>query len=562
MRFRHLLIFLVLIVDVPLILHARTDHRKWCGTIGKERTEYLIRMHERHREALPSDLLQIKGLNVDVGEIAVVQGSPTTIISPNLFDLPGRKLQFKKNSQTEFNLLVRNGKVAATQGGTVSLGDDDSLKVDFSSGFSFPFYGMTYTSVFINSDGNLTFGKKDDASSPRDVFRTLGGPPRIAGFFSDLNPAVGGEVRVHQTSTRFRVTWKGVPEFGAANSNTFQINLFRSGKIQFVYGDLDANDAVVGISPGNTGTSNTNFLDYSETSRKNALNGAVIERFASKTDLDYVALINEFHQTHPDVFDLIVIFTDGPFLLGTGAFAFFSPIQNDIKGIGLPTFDFSDIFGSKEVEGFLMMGNITKYPADPKQEFLGTNNTLEVMGQEMGHRWLAFPRAVINGVISSELLGRDDAHWNFFMDSDASVMEGNDIQDNGNGTFMTVASTERYSKLDRYLMGLIPPSQVPPFFYVQTGTGGQGDAPEVGRTFSGTRVDVTVNDVIAAEGARQPPGGKGQKKFRLAFIFFADPNQGGPRAEDIAQVDKIRKQWKSFFRQATGKRGRVNTNLP
>lgn len=562
MKSRLIPFVLLFLLSVPPILYAKTDNRKWCGTIGKERTEYLIRMHERHRDSLSPDLLQVKGINVDVGEVAVIQGSPTTVISPNLFDLSNRKLQFKKNSQTQFNLRVRNGNVAATQGNAIALGDDDSTEVQFSSGFSFPFYGMTYTSVFINSDGNLTFEKRDDASSPRDVFRTLGGPPRIAVFFADLNPFVGGQVRVHQTSTRFRVTWNSVPEYGSPNLNTFQVNLFRNGKIQFIYGDLESNDAVVGVSPGNTGTANTNFLDYSDVSKQNALQGAVIERFASQTDLDYVALINEFHQSHPAIFDLIAIFTDGPYLIGTGAFAFFSPIQNNIKGIGLPTFDFSNIFGSDEVEGFLMMGNIGKYPSDPKQEFLGTNNTLEVMGQEMGHRWLAFPAAMVSGVRSTELLGRDEAHWNFFMDTDASVMEGNDIRDNGDGSFTTVAATETYSKLDRYMMGLIPPSQVPPFFFVRTGTGGQGDSPQVGRIFNGTRVNVTVNDVIAVEGPREPASGQSQKKFRIAFIFFADPTLGGPRSEDVAQVNKIRKAWQSFFRKATGKKGKVVTALP
>ena len=48
------------------------------------------------------------------------------------------------------------------------------------------------------------------------------------------------------------------------------------------------------------------------------------------------------------------------------------------------------------------------------------------------------------------------AHWSFFMDSDASVMEGNDIEDLGGGSFRTVDAVRRYSRLDQYAMGLIP----------------------------------------------------------------------------------------------------------
>ena len=43
------------------------------------------------------------------------------------------------------------------------------------------------------------------------------------------------------------------------------------------------------------------------------------------------------------------------------------------------------------------------------------------------------------------------------MDSDASVMEGNDIEDLGGGSFRTVGAVRRYSRLDQYAMGLLSP---------------------------------------------------------------------------------------------------------
>ena len=87
-----------------------------------------------------------------------------------------------------------------------------------------------------------------------------------------------------------------------------------------------------------------------------------------------------------------------------------------------------------------MMDFLGKYPNDPETEFLFSNSTLEVFGQENGHRWLAFPRVAIAGQPQNLLLGRADSHWNFYMDTDASCMEGNDIRDNGDGTFTTVAA--------------------------------------------------------------------------------------------------------------------------
>ena len=52
------------------------------------------------------------------------------------------------------------------------------------------------------------------------------------------------------------------------------------------------------------------------------------------------------------------------------------------------------------------------------------------------------------------------------MDSDGSVMEGNEIEDQGGGTFRTASSTEKYSRLDLYAMGLATDAEVPRWFYI------------------------------------------------------------------------------------------------
>src|SRR5204863_2791796 len=141
----------------------------------------------------------------------------------------------------------------------------------------------------------------------------------------------------------------------------------------------------------------------------------------------------------------------------------------------------------------VMQDALAKYPADPNQTFLGENDTVSLMGQEVGHRWLAFLHSRdASGAGSDALLGRDKAHWSFFMDSDASVMEGNDIEDLGGGSFRTIAAVQRYSLLDQYAMGLVPDTGVPSFFYVESPTNmsvsrTNVSAPEVGIPFSGTR---------------------------------------------------------------------------
>ena len=110
----------------------------------------------------------------------------------------------------------------------------------------------------------------------------------------------------------------------------------------------------------------------------------------------------------------------------------------------------------------MVMDRVAKWGDDPNAKILGENTALAVIAHETGHRWLTqFQFNDGRGSLSDAMLGRQRAHWSFFMDSDASVMEGNDIEDLGGGQFRTVDAVKRFSRLDQYLMGLIPPGSVP-----------------------------------------------------------------------------------------------------
>ena len=66
-------------------------------------------------------------------------------------------------------------------------------------------------------------------------------------------------------------------------------------------------------------------------------------------------------------------------------------------------------FGSAgRLESMLVMDFLGKYPDDPQQTFFGENNTVSVLGQEAGHRWLVFMEFRDHtGTQSRQLLGRD-----------------------------------------------------------------------------------------------------------------------------------------------------------
>lgn len=129
----------------------------------------------------------------------------------------------------------------------LNLGDDTSQEVTLP--FSFPFQGSSYNSVFVNSNGNLTFGGGDTDFSESE-FEFLNELPRIAPLWDDLSPNQGGLVTVQQDASSWTLTFDGVPEFFASTTNTFSVTLDASGDISFSYDGVASVDSVVGITEG------------------------------------------------------------------------------------------------------------------------------------------------------------------------------------------------------------------------------------------------------------------------------------------------------------------------
>ena len=499
---------------------------------------------------------------IDVGEIAIVEDDGDLIEPPNTYDLRNVGLRFTRNAAGGYDVTRVDAAFRASLGNRLTLTDDDSVSVNVP--FAFSFYGRSEQTAFVNSDGNITFETGDNASSDRNVARVLTGPPRVALFFADLDPSTAGRVFANAIASEYTVTWCGIRGFDSTDTVNAQVTLLPSGVIEMKYADVSLAEAVVGLSPGRTGDFTPVNLSDSGTIAGGS--GAVGERFAASPQLDAVTLARKFYQSHPDSYDQLVIFSDASVVEGD-TFAFEVTVANEIRGIGLNLFDASGDFGSAgRLHSYVVMDALSKYPDDPQQTFLGENNTVSVLGQEVGHRWLAFFEFRNHtGATSQALLGRDEAHWSFFMDSDASVMEGNDIEDLGGGSFRTVGAVRRYSLLDQYAMGLVGASDVPTFFYVDNPVNVSPSreatsAPRVGVTFNGTRRDVLIQDIIAVEGARVPAAADSPRVHRQAFVFLVGRGRTAEPAQ-ISKVDRIRRAWETFFRQATDGRMTANTTL-
>jgi len=497
----------------------------------------------------------------DVGDVAVIQDQGDVILPPNALDLRGSGVRFTRNGGSGYDVQKIDGAFRTALGRQLTLGDDDSVQVNVP--FAFTFYNAARTTAFVNSDGNVTFDEDDSASTDRNVARLLTGPARVSLFLSDLDPTAGGRIYVNAATDQYTVTWCAVRGFDSTRVVTAQATLLPGGAIEMKYGDVGIGESVVGLSPGRTGDFRP--VNLSDSGPTAGGSGAVGERFADQSQLDLVALTRKFYQTHADNFDQLVLWTDSAIV--QDAFAYETTVANEIRGIGVDVYDASRDFGSGgRLRSLAVMDWLGKYPDDPTQKFLGENNTVSVLGQEVGHRWLAFLEfRDPTGRASQALLGRALAHWSFFFDSDASVMEGNDIEDLGGGAFRTTAAVQRYSRLDQYAMGLLSESQVPPFFYVESPANVSpnrtaSDAPRVGVTFNGTRRDVLIQDIVAVEGTRVPSVADSPKVHRQAFVYLVTSG----RSQDAGQVDKvdrIRRQWETFFLQATDSRMRADTRL-
>lgn len=250
-------------------------------------------------------------------------------------------------------------------------------------------------------------------------------------------------------------------------------------------------------------------------------------------------------------------------------------IKNDVRGINVVTTDNSAKYGSEGVlRSMLNMKRQAERAGDTRETW---GDRIEVWGQESAHRWLVFMRFLDRrtGRASDQMLGRQCAHYARFTESQGSIQDGIWWKDNGDGSFTVQDSTERYGNLDLYGMGLLAPDEVPPWFlidevpgYKHPGCGTPYDMAAAmrpaGRTISGKRVDISIDDVIAVHGERRPSADESQSYWREANVVLTLPTETPttPRVMQIAErVDRARVWWEDWNRSASLNRHVICTQV-
>jgi hypothetical protein len=146
------------------------------------------------------------------------------------------------------------------------ISDDDDEYELVPIGFSFDFYGNTYTEVYVTSNGILTFDEDNAYYWSNSAIPKSSTPNNmIAPFWDDLYPDTSGDIYYETQGTaphrRFIAEWDDVAHIGTSPSGaTFEAILYEgSNNILFQYSDVDFGEeewnfgvsATVGIENAN-----------------------------------------------------------------------------------------------------------------------------------------------------------------------------------------------------------------------------------------------------------------------------------------------------------------------
>jgi hypothetical protein len=126
------------------------------------------------------------------------------------------------------------------------------------SGASVSFYGITYTSFWVNSNGRVMFGSAGDTDLSATLAEARLDNPAV-GLWTDLNPAPAGsgQVSVSIVGPVVSVTWNGTYYFGTTTPVVFSVDFHQ------VTGDVTINTTSVPANPAGLGGGDAQMLGIS-----------------------------------------------------------------------------------------------------------------------------------------------------------------------------------------------------------------------------------------------------------------------------------------------------------
>jgi hypothetical protein len=284
-------------------------------------------------------------------------------------------------------------------------------------------------------------------------------------------------------------------------------------------------------------------------------------------------LLKSIYAKIPPRDDIAIVFTDfridDLYGQGPGAFASNVPIQGIGKGNANPR-------STKEIGSTQLQMNIsTVWLGSPMFAESGRNDDgtpwynfgrgVKWIAHECTHRWGMDMSFVNPNTGKTEKLVDSVGHWRQELDTTAmfpvtelylqqrsaggSIMGGGAWRRNSDGTFSPSDYPYQipggYSPLDLYVMGMVPAARVGPMLLIE-------DLKDLGENrFSGSPVQVRMEDILAVMGQRVPAYADAQRQWHMTFYIVHEPGREADPGM-VARAQRLALAVANFFYRATG----------
>jgi len=303
--------------------------------------------------------------------------------------------------------------------------------------------------------------------------------------------------------------------------------------------------------------------------------GELETTIAGQPTLDWVEIHSLLREDFGDHYDFMSCYLDtdsGVLNLGCAS----STIYQETTGIGRHIFNFRADWGTTRLQHYTY------------NSWLNPHTLLH----EIGHLWLAYvnytetPSGTAQHTLHEDWiwsLGEKNTHWGRWLDNQNSCMDYDQAEwiDNVDGTFNRIDRLPEqtayeewygYSPLDQYLMGLIPPSEVPDIIIVQNPSPALSEAGPYGvptgpYTPSPAALTVTIDQIRNTRsdepgtwsGPRVPDHLNAQRVFHEAIVIITkNPDLA---SSFISDSEGHRGHHTAFFREVTAGRAMMDTSL-
>lgn len=234
------------------------------------------------------------------------------------------------------------------------------------------------------------------------------------------------------------------------------------------------------------------------------------------------ALARAVYRQFRDEADFVVVFANRRTIPeATPVKGYHLRVKNDVKGIGVPTFNAGKNFGgTQRLQGMLYFPNTGPFWKIPfVHEFAHQWGNDLLPTAEPGHFGFCGAGSQLGGFDSRTL-----------RKTGPDVYQATNLNGLAFGTAANGGNSVPYSDFELYLLGLLPAQAVKPFRCAYAGTW----VNRAAGIFQANRLhSLTIKSIVAKYGARQPDFTRSPKTFRLLAVLVSPT---APTRQELSQL--------------------------